>query len=81
MVNISHFNNKAEFLEALEKIYQEAFSKGKYAVAIKAKELQGKTVGFFMKDKKPLPFSWNDFTQEQLEALLKEAETLLKEDK
>ena len=69
--------NKQAFLKALEEIYQAAFKAQNYAVAIKAKELEGKAIGFFNPEKEQTPFSWQDLSEEQLEALLKEAQALL----
>ena len=67
---------KNSIINDLEEIYSLALAHENYSVALKAKELLGKTQGLFSGQKKSM-FSLSDLSDEELQELIQQIENEL----
>ena len=72
---------REKILENIEGLYAVATCQGKWGIALRAKELQGRMLGFFKPGPLPQPARMSDLTEEELLNLiehLEKSESLLK---
>jgi hypothetical protein len=66
--------NKNQILSDIETIYQSAINDGKWLIALRAKELQGKIIGIFKKRELPEILQISDMTEEELREFVERLE-------